>query len=500
MRLPILVKEIEMKFFSKITASLLLVAMLVSAVACGSVKNDPADTTTAANTTTVADGTTAATEPAETQDPTTVPEIAEVTYEGETFLVANDIIGDTKYSSDSMFNFEVTGDIYEDAVYQRTVLIEELFKIKLEEIKVGSTDVINTVMAGTDEYDLHTATLSNMNAVVNRKCVYDLYEIEELHLNKAWWDQNAQQKCSFDGKLYYTFSDFVITGVDNSRATYFNKTLHHELGLENLYQLVDEGKWTYTKMAEMAKVAVSDLNGDGQITTADRMGIYNGNTTFYEAMLTGCDAELVKMGEDGIPYFFWMDEQERFIEVYQALLSTFMADNIYVKGGGELDNFKQDRTLFTIAVLSYAVKWRAETIEFGILPVPKWDEAQETYLNVSPNGHALMIPVTVADTDRVGNILEALSYYSSKYYSEDAAMPAYFEKALTAKSARDDESAKSLEIIHDNICYTVKIVANSLSFYTQLDNFNMNISSVIKANEKVQKKLLDKAIAELGAG
>ena len=166
MRLPILVKEIEMKFFSKITASLLLVAMLVSAVACGSVKNDPANTTTAANTTTVADGTTAATEPAETQDPTTVPEIAEVTYEGETFLVANDIIGDTKYSSDSMFNFEVTGDIYEDAVYQRTVLIEELFKIKLEEIKVGSTDVINTVMAGTDEYDLHTATLSNMNAVV----------------------------------------------------------------------------------------------------------------------------------------------------------------------------------------------------------------------------------------------------------------------------------------------------------------------------------------------
>ena len=490
-----------MKFISRITATLLLIAMLASAVACGSAKNDSESDTAATTSATTVDGAAvASTEPAETQDPTTVPEIPEITYEGETFLVANDIIGDTKYSSDSMFNFEVTGDIYEDAVYERTVLIEELFKIKLEEIKVGSSDVINTVMAGTDEYDLHTATLSNMNAVVNRKCVYDLYEIAELNLEKAWWDQNAQQKCSFDGKLYYTFSDFVITGVDNSRATYFNKTLHHELGLEDLYQLVDEGKWTYTKMAEMAKVAVSDLNGDGQITTADRMGIYNGNTTFYEAMLTGCDAELVKMGEDGIPYFFWLDEQERFIEVYQALLSTFMADDIYVKGSGELDNFKQDRTLFTIAVLSYAVKWRAETLEFGILPVPKWDEAQENYLNVSPNGHALMIPITVQDTDRVGNILEALSYYSSKYYSQDAAMPAYFEKALTAKSARDDESAKSLEIIHDNICYTVKIVANSLSFYTQLDNFNMNISSVIKANEKVQRKLLDKAIAELGAG
>ena len=490
-----------MKLFARLISAVLLASMLVSAVACGNSGTEEqgsATTTQAAIQTSANDA--AVTEPVETQDPTTVPEIPTVTYEGETFLVANDIIGDTKYSSDSMFNFDVTGDIYEDAVYQRTVLIEELFKIKLEEIKVSSTDVINTVMAGTDEYDLHTATLSNMNAVVNRKCVYDLYEIDELHLEKAWWDQNAQQKCSFDGKLYYTFSDFVITGVDNSRATYFNKTLHNQLGLEDLYQLVDEGKWTYTKMAEMAKVAVSDLNGDGQITAADRMGIYNGNTTFYEAMLTGCGAELVQMGDDGIPYFFWLDEQERFIEVYQALLSTFMADNIYIKGGGELDNFKQDRTLFTIAVLSYAVKWRAETLEFGILPVPKWDEAQETYLNVSPNGHALMIPITVQDTDRVGTVLEALSYYSSKYYSEDAAMPAYFEKALTAKSARDNESAKSLEIIHDNICYTVKIVSSSLSFYTQLDNFNMNISSVIKANEKVQRKLLDKAISELGAG
>ena len=487
-----------MKHLIRIVSVVLLSAMLLSALACGGANQEAQTSATTQQGTDVA--VTEDTAPVETQDPTTVPEIANVTYDGYTYTVANSYIDDTKYTSDSMFNHEVIGDIYEDAVYTRTVQVEDLFNIKLEEIKVSSDELITSVLSGIDEYDLHTATLSNMNKVVNRKCVYDLYELDSLHLEKAWWDQNAQEKCSFDGRLYYTFSDFVITGVDNSRATYFNKSIHNELGLENLYQLVDEGKWTYTKMAEMAKLAVSDLNGDGQITTDDRMGIYNGNTTFYEAMLTGCDAELVKMGEDGIPYFFWLNEQERFVEVYQTLLSTFMADNIYIKGGGELDNFKQDRTLFTIAVLSYAVKWRAETIEFGILPVPKWDEAQETYLNVSPNGHALMIPVTVADTDRVGNILEALSYYSSKYYSEDAAMPAYFEKALTAKSARDNESAKSLEIIHDNICYTVKIVSNSLNFYSQFDNFNMNISSVIKANEKVQKKLLDKAIAELGAG
>lgn len=492
-----------MKLFSRLTAAVLLASMLVSAIACG--KTDSGEQENSASTTTGTDvaqeavTTPGTTEPVETQDPTTVPEIPDVTYEGYTFLVANSFIDDGKYTSDSMFNHEVIGDVYEDAVYRRTVEIEDLFKIKLEDIKVTSTDLINTVMSGTDEYALHTATLSNMNAVVNRKCVYDLHEIDSLNLEKAWWDQNAQQKCSFDGKLYYTFSDFVITGVDNSRATYFNKTLHEQLGLEDLYQLVEDGKWTYTKMAEMAKVARSDLNGDGVITNDDQIGIINGCTTFYEAMLTGCDAELVKLGDDGLPYFFWLDNQEQFIEVYQSLLSTFSSDDFYLKEGGELETFKKDKTLFTVAVLSYAVKLRQETVEFGILPVAKWDEEQENYLNVSPNGHALMIPITVQDTDRVGNILEALSYYSSKYYSDEAAMPSYFELALTAKSARDDESARSLEIIHDNISYVIKIVSSSLNMYTQFDAGNMNIASVIKASEKVQKKLLEKAIAELGA-
>ena len=491
-----------MKLLLRLVSVALLASMLVSAVACGaSGKGEQGDATTTqavAGQTSSSDS--VATEPVETQDPKTVPEIPNVTYDGYTYTVANSYIGDTKYTSDSMFNHDVIGDIYEDAVYTRTVQVEELFKIKLEEIKVTSSELINTVLSGVDEYDLHTATLSNMNSVVNRKCVYDLYEIDSLHLEKAWWDQNAQEKCSFDGRLYYTFSDFVITGVDNSRATYFNKTLHNQLGLEDLYQLVADGKWTYTKMAEMAKVAFSDLNGDGVLTNDDQIGIVNGNTTFYEAMLTGCGAELVQMGDDGLPYFFWLENQERFIEVYQALLSTFSADQIYLKESTELATFKKDRTLFTVAVLSFAVKMRAETVEFGILPVAKWDEKQENYLNVSPNGHALLIPITVQDTDRAGTILEALSYYSSKYYSEEASMPSYFEKALTSKSARDDESAASLEIIHDNICYTVKIVSSSLSFYTQLDNYNMNISSVIKANEKVQRKLLEKAIAELGAG
>ena len=303
-----------------------------------------------------------------------------------------------------------------------------------------------------------------------------------------------------NGHLYYTFSDFLITGMDNGRAVYFNKTMRQELDLPDLYQMVREGTWTYDKMAEMAEVAQSDLNGDGRINEADRVGIANNATTIYEALLTGCDAELVKQGDDGIPYFFCLDHEEEFVNVYQSLLSTFTAnDRLLITSDAE-KMFTDEKVLFYVSTLSAAVRMRQFEMDLGILPVPKWDEKQENYLNVSPNGHALMIPNSVQNTERSGVILEALSYYSSKYHSDDAVMPAYFETALTARSARDDESAESLQIIHDNISYVIKVVGTMFSdmVYGYFNMENPNISSLLKSSGNAQKTKLEKVLTDFG--
>jgi hypothetical protein len=472
--------------------------MLLTALACGKAEeNDPVQSTTASGA--VSDATTEVTT-AETQDPNTVPEIPDTQYTGFTYRVANGFVGDTKYTTDSMFNYAITGEVLEDAIYTRTVELEEKFDIKFENCDIAYQGVINSVNAGNDEFDLCTATLSNVMTVVNRKVVYDLHDIGSLNLEKAWWDQNAGKKLSLNGHLYYTFSDFLITGMDNGRAVYFNKTMRQELDLPDLYQMVREGTWTYDKMAEMAEVAQSDLNGDGRINEADRVGIANNATTIYEALLTGCDAELVKQGDDGIPYFFCLDHEEEFVNVYQSLLSTFTAnDRLLITSDAE-KMFTDEKVLFYVSTLSAAVRMRQFEMDLGILPVPKWDEKQENYLNVSPNGHALMIPNSVQNTERSGVILEALSYYSSKYHSDDAVMPAYFETALTARSARDDESAESLQIIHDNISYVIKVVGTMFSdmVYGYFNMENSNISSLLKSSGNAQKTKLEKVLTDFG--
>ena len=477
----------------------LLLALLILTVtilgACGN-GNDVANTT-AGNL--PGTDTVTGTNTAETEDPATKPNIPDIRYDGYTYRVANSFVNDTKYTTNSIFNHEQIGEILEDAIYFRTVNMEERFGIKFEDCDVSPQAFLNSFNSGDDEFDLCTATLTNVMTIVNRKAVFDMNTLDSLDLEKPWWDQNAIAKLSFDGHLYYTFSDFVITGMDNGRAIYFNKTLHNELGLGDIYGMVKDGKWTYTVMTEMSEVAKNDLDGDGKISIDDRVGIVSGATTFYEALLTSCDAELVKQGNDGVPYFFCFDEQEKFVSIYQALLSTFSANDRLLISGGGVNMFKDGRVLFIVSTLSQAVKLRREDIDFGILPCPKWDESQKSYLNVSPNGHALMIPATVKNTERAGVILEALSYYSSRFASEDAVMPSYFDVALSTRSSRDEESAESLQIIHDSISYVIKITGTGFSdgVYKNFESGNMNITSLLKASSKVQKKLLADTIAKL---
>jgi hypothetical protein len=81
--------------------------------------------------------------------------------------------------------------------------------------------------------------------------------------------------------------------------------------------------------------------------------------------------------------------------------------------------------------------------DFGLLPMPKFDEAQTDYHQFTSGGWAssYSIPVTTSDLARTGMILEVMAGYSS-----DTIVPALIDVSLKSKFARDEESEKMLEI------------------------------------------------------
>lgn len=97
-----------------------------------------------------------------------------------------------------------------------------------------------------------------------------------------------------------------------------------------------------------------------------------------------------------------------------------------------------DMTFFYISSL------RNMDADFGILPYPKYDEAQKDYLARIEGIELTGVPVT-ADTEFVSAIMEAMASESAT-----TVVPAYYDVALKTKMTRDNDSAEMLDIIFEN--------------------------------------------------
>ncbi len=272
--------------------------------------------------------------------------------------------------------------------------------------------------------------------------------------------------------------------MDNARAFFFNKQMIEDFDLENPYELVRSGKWTFESLWTLGRAVIADLDGDGKYTEADRFGLLGGAVLgMGEVLLTGADAEIIKQGENYTPYFYCLEE--RFETVYTDILDILTKDNLFFCGGTDL--FMDGHGLFQYATLAATKSMRDMETDFGIIPVPKYDEAQEKYWQVSPNAHALYIPVTVSDLEFTGAVMEELAYQSGKYL-----IPAYYEVLLKGKTTRDEESLEMLDIIHDGISYVIKIIGTQFSdqLYRQMELKKYDIASFIAKNEeKITTKL-----------
>ena len=119
--------------------------------------------------------------------------------------------------------------------------------------------------------------------------------------------------------------------------------------------------------------------------------------------------------------------------------------------------FSEDLILFTWIRMRIVERLRGMETDFGIIPCPKLDKAQEKYITYNePNaGTGISIPRTAGNPERTGMILEDLSA-ESRYTLQ----PAYYEINLRGKYARDDESQEMIDIILSNTAHDIGYIYN----------------------------------------
>ena len=112
---------------------------------------------------------------------------------------------------------------------------------------------------------------------------------------------------------------------------------------------------------------------------------------------------------------------------------------------------EENRNLFHFGILTSAALFRDMESDFGILPMPKFDEAQEEYVLDYAQGSVLWaVPVTASDYDLTAKFCEIFGHYSQEYI-----VPAYYETTLQDKFSRDADTREMLTIIRNSIRMTL---------------------------------------------
>ena len=434
----------------RFVSTLLLISLLASMSACGDATPSGGDVTT-----TPENGET--TTSAETDPAYVYPELD---CGGDEFTILNlENVWDmyTYLDQESM-----TGEIIDDAVYERNRFLEDKFKFKMNIVEVKIDELAGkiqtSVSAGDDTYDVAYARGSNVAGLVSSGLCKNFYDVPGLQLDKPWWNQSVVEEASIgDDKLFFALNDFSLCAFDLVWSIFFNENMMTELGKDMPYDTVRDGKWTIDSFNTMLKWG-TNLNGDDSFAFSyDNKSVY-GFTSFYricEAMIIGAGNRLVIKNDKGVPAL--SIENDRFYTTAEKLAKIFGTEGDYIEANQ--DGIKYDKIFMAGRALFYGGEVKASGIfremedSFGILPLPKYDENQENYVGwMNFDVPTMIIPATISEPERVGTILDALSYLS---YTD--VLPAYYKVRVSQKSLRNDDSIEMLGIIRDSLYYDASI-------------------------------------------
>ena len=135
---------------------------------------------------------------------------------------------------------------------------------------------------------------------------------------------------------------------------------------------------------------------------------------------------------------------------------------------------------------------------YGILPMPKYDESQKTYLtNAWDQFSVFGVPLTLSDADKdvTGIIFEALCAESYK-----TVFPAYYDQALKSRYSAEPATAEIIDIImagrklEFTFQFGENLSALPYMFRQMLGKNSTDVASTFKKQQKALNKVVQRLI------
>ncbi|MBO5734629.1 MAG: hypothetical protein J6S15_00835 [Clostridia bacterium] len=398
------------------------------------------------------------------------------TYGGQTitFLICS--VNET-YNSELVYNDyanpgpttsnEQIAEVVNKAYKDRNELVEEQLGITIAEEFVHDPGRKNSKMVQRITQD-NLVFMATYQVVV--PCLYDganlakvgalmnLYDLPDIQMTAPWWDQVFQEEVTIAGQLYFTIGDIGTVNKSAAAALTFNKSMYEENGLAekfggSIYDLVREGKWTIDVALEMTREFGEDLNDDGLIDYNDLVG-WSGQLDDMWSLFYGSGSKLASTDTaDGYPVL--TAYTQRSAAVMEKMQTLVQDDQHYLSANDYFsvvpwpsvllrDNFIAGNSLFYNGSMTTPMELGGMDDDFGLVPIPKGDEEQETYYSlVNPwVSTCFAVPISLAESDylMISDFLNAMGAASANIVA-----PAYIEQCLEDMKSRDDDTIEMIE-------------------------------------------------------
>ncbi|MBQ2545704.1 MAG: hypothetical protein II557_05375, partial [Clostridia bacterium] len=236
-----------------------------------------------------------------------LPDIPELDFGGSDYVICTSGSSDDNgvdWVTYDVYVEELNGEVINDAVFERNLYLNETYNINLRaDVTSGAvhSSLQTDVKAGGGTYDAGFTGIMRGQTLGTQGITHNMFAVPYVDLSKPWWDHRLTEDCTLLGDVYLGTGDITVIDNDATWILMFNKQMHDDLGLEDLYTLVREDRWYYDTLYTMLQTATRDTDGNGKLQPKiDTFGFVTTANTCY-GLFYASGEQMAPKDEEGIP-------------------------------------------------------------------------------------------------------------------------------------------------------------------------------------------------------
>ena len=404
-------------------------------------------------------------------------------------------------------------DIVDAAVWRREMKVEDRLNINIVNTRKGEAaneyDIVpdefrSEILAGTNNYDIGVNNMTHALQYAAEGLYYDLYKIPNIDLSKSYYSQGLVDSATIGGKLFGIAGDATLTYIKYVHSTFFNRTMAEELKIPDLYQIVLDGDWTLEKQISLSKDVYTDVDGGGKKDLGDVFGFIVHEGSGVDSYGSAFELPiLIKDAEGKMKFAVNVDKTVNMLKTVNQFF--YQTQGVMVVPGSAKPNgetamvqmFANDQALFMTHYLSRCETQEIRNMEslYGILPIPKYDDAQQQY---HAYVHDLMSIYLVSAAVPESRLAMVGATIECMFSESEECRHKLFEEALKVKYQSTEKTGRMLDIMIDNVVIDSGLVfacaTNKFGFY--LRDMNKKRTTSVAGYWRMNQTSFEKMIGE----